>query len=304
MERVFDAWLDPTRVGKWLFATPTGTIVRADIDARVGGGFIITDRRDGEDVEHVGTYLEIDRPRRLAFTFGVPQYSELMTHVRIDLRPVPGGCELTLTQQDTPAEWVERARDGWGKIIGALSSHLAEEAKYAVRVEPGTVRLERVLPGPIERVWAYLTESDKRGQWLAAGAMEPRVGGSVTLHFDHAKLSTQQAPPPERLKAQCAQTSKQTVTRYEPPRLLAWTWDAGDCPPGEVTFELTPHGDQVRLVVTHRRLASRDAERGVSAGWHAHLDMLIERLHGREPRAFWAVFSEVDGEYSARSQPT
>ena len=151
MERVFDAWLDPTRVGKWLFATPTGTIVRADIDARVGGGFIITDRRDGEDVEHVGTYLEIDRPRRLAFTFGVPQYSELMTHVRIDLRPVPGGCELTLTQQDTPAEWVERARDGWGKIIGALSSHLAEEAKYAVRVEPGTVRLERVLPGPIER---------------------------------------------------------------------------------------------------------------------------------------------------------
>ena len=35
--------------------------------------------------------------------------------------------------------------------------------------EPGTVRLERLLPGPIERVWAYLTESAKRATWFAAG---------------------------------------------------------------------------------------------------------------------------------------
>src|SRR5580692_9653497 len=83
VERVFDAWLDPAQVCKFLFATPTGTMVRADIDARVGGNFNLTDRRDGEDVEHVGTYQEIDRPRRLAFTFGVPKYSSLMTRVTI-----------------------------------------------------------------------------------------------------------------------------------------------------------------------------------------------------------------------------
>ena len=50
-------------------------------------------------------------------------------------------------------------------------------------VEQGTVRLERLLPGPIERVWAYLTESDKRATWFASGPFELRVGGKADLHF-------------------------------------------------------------------------------------------------------------------------
>ena len=54
---------------------------------------------------------------------------------------------------------------------------------YGVVTEPGTVRIQRALPGPIERVWDYLTDSEKRGTWLAKGAMEPNVGGRVELHF-------------------------------------------------------------------------------------------------------------------------
>ena len=37
-------------------------------------------------------------------------------------------------------------------------------------LEPMTVRIERMLPGPIERVWSYLTDSEMRGRWLATGA--------------------------------------------------------------------------------------------------------------------------------------
>ena len=61
-ERIFDAWLDPEIARKWLFATEEGEMVRAEVDARIGGKFIFDDRRGGEDIEHVGEYLEIDRP--------------------------------------------------------------------------------------------------------------------------------------------------------------------------------------------------------------------------------------------------
>jgi uncharacterized protein YndB with AHSA1/START domain len=124
IDRVFNAWLDPDNAGKWLFATPTGQMVRVEIDARVGGSFNLTDRRDNQDVEHIGTYLEIDRPRRLVFSFGVPFYSPLFTRVSIDLRPLPAGCELTLTHEGVLPEWRDSAQEGWGKILDSLAATL------------------------------------------------------------------------------------------------------------------------------------------------------------------------------------
>jgi len=123
-ERVFDAWLDPATAGRWLFATATGEMVRVEIDARVGGRFVLTDRRDGADVEHVGEYLAIDRPHRLAFTFAVPTYSTLDTRVTIDIANVERGCELVLTHEGVLPAWVEATRKGWGEILDRLDRNL------------------------------------------------------------------------------------------------------------------------------------------------------------------------------------
>jgi len=125
-ERVFDAWFDADRMRHWLFSTPTGEMVRAEVDARVGGGFVFTDRRDGVDVDHVGQYLEIDRPRRLVFTFTVPLFSTEASEVSVVITPVGGGCELVLIHHGVLPEYRERTEGGWTAILGGLAASLGE----------------------------------------------------------------------------------------------------------------------------------------------------------------------------------
>lgn len=174
-------------------------------------------------------------------------------------------------------------------------------SEYGVVTEPGTVRIERVLPGPIERVWSYLTDSEKRGKWFASGPMELRPGGRVELHFKHADLSPHKEPTPERYrKYDEGVTSYGRVARCEPPNLLAFSWGEESGNDSEVTFELTPRGEEVFLVVTHRRLADRKAMVSVSSGWHAHLAILIDHLEGHEPRPFWSTHARLEADYEQR----
>ncbi|MEP6732667.1 MAG: SgcJ/EcaC family oxidoreductase [bacterium] len=123
-ERVFDAWLDPAHAGKFLFATPGGQMIRIDIDPRVGGQFTFVDRRDGIDVEHRGSYKEIDRPRRLVFTFAVPLYSAEQTRVVVEIEPRGSGCELTLTHERVLPEYEAQTVSGWSAILMALEATL------------------------------------------------------------------------------------------------------------------------------------------------------------------------------------
>ena len=125
-ERVYDAWLDPEKVRRFLYATAAGEIVRCEVDARVGGKYVIVDRRNGEDVLHEGTYLELERPRRIVFTVCVPKYSPDEDRVTIDIKPLAQGCELTLTTQ-TADEWAERTERGWAMILDVLDETLPRE---------------------------------------------------------------------------------------------------------------------------------------------------------------------------------
>jgi uncharacterized protein YndB with AHSA1/START domain len=124
-ERVFDAWLDPQQAGKWLFATPSGEMVRVDINARPGGSFVFVDRRNGEDIEHTGEYIEIDRPRRLVFTFRVPKFSQQSTRVSIDIVPEGTGCRLTLTHENVLPDYASRTEAGWTGILDNLATNIA-----------------------------------------------------------------------------------------------------------------------------------------------------------------------------------
>ena len=174
-------------------------------------------------------------------------------------------------------------------------------SEFGVLTEARTIRFQRVLPGPIERVWAFLTESDKRGRWLASGPMELHVGGKVELNFHHAELCSPAGTPPEKYRTlEAGFTTHGRITRCDPPRLLSYTWDQGSGVASEVIFELSPRGEDVLLVLTHQRLGDRAMMLSVAGGWHTHLEILVEDLHGREGPPFWSRHAALEAEYGRR----
>jgi uncharacterized protein YndB with AHSA1/START domain len=171
---------------------------------------------------------------------------------------------------------------------------LATLDAYGVLTEPATLKIQRLLPGPIERVWAYLTQSDLRRQWLAAGQMEMKVGAPVELVWRNDELTNPPGRRPPGFSDEHRMQSR--ITELDPPHKLAITW--GDT--GGVSFELEPEGNEVLLTLIHRRVPDRATLLKVSAGWHMHLDILAARATGKEPAPFWDGWSRLQKEYDRR----
>lgn len=163
---------------------------------------------------------------------------------------------------------------------------------------PGEVILIRILPGPIERVWQFLTDPAKRRRWFTDGPMELKAGGRMRLHFRHKNISPDEIPPPDFAKYHDpGEQMDGTVLDCQPPRLLRITWGEGE--KSDVTFELTPEGEKVRLVLTHRNRGDAIAEAGGYAiGWHTHLTMLVALAENRPPPPFWATHGRIVQAYA------
>jgi len=136
----------------------------------------------------------------------------------------------------------------------------------------GVVRLGRVLPGPVERVWAHLADTRLIPAWYGeSGAIESRAGGAVSLMDGHIRG---------------------VVTQWRPPHLLSYTWNVFDPadPPGAasqhpesfLTLTLEPQGDRVLLALTHLPIPER-FEKQTAMGWHTMLDLIAAALAGEYP---------------------
>ena len=151
----------------------------------------------------------------------------------------------------------------------------------ATLIKPSTIRFERLLPGPLERVWAYLVESEKRAKWLAGGEFELRVGGKIELVFENDKLSGESRDfGSKRFEGR--------ITQLEPMRLLAHTWKWGEADT-DVVYTLEPRGKDVLLTIVHRLPADTAVLKGVGGGWAAHVGILEDLLTGAKPRPFWST---------------
>jgi len=167
--------------------------------------------------------------------------------------------------------------------------------RHGVLTPDNTLRIQRRLPGPIERVWAYLTESDLRSQWLASGTMALQPGASFELVWRNDELSKSAAERPEGFAAESRATCQ--FIEVDAPRRLRYIWPGV----GEVTMELEADGAEVLLTLTHRQLLGERLILNVRAGWHAHLALLVARLGNGEVPSLWATWKKVRLEYEAMS---
>jgi uncharacterized protein YndB with AHSA1/START domain len=154
------------------------------------------------------------------------------------------------------------------------------------RTAPDTIRLERTLDAPIDKVWRYLTEAELRREWFMGGT-DARPDGEFELLVNHDNLSDEDVPYPEDYAANKGARWQEKVLRFEPPRLLATTFQGGKN--GIVTYELSPDGERTRLVLTHSGITSPTGFQDFGSGWNSHLIVLQEKLAGRKIPNFWAL---------------
>lgn len=174
-----------------------------------------------------------------------------------------------------------------------MNAH-AKRNGFGVMTEPATLKIERLLPGPAERIWAYLVDSEQRAKWLASGTMG-RVGTDFELVWRNDELTNPPGNKPEGFGEEHRATCR--VLEFDPPRRLAFTFGST----GEVSFELTPKGSDVLLTVIHSRLPNRNSMLMVGAGWHMHLDILVARAKAeQDPEPFWDGWVRLKGEYEKR----
>ncbi len=169
------------------------------------------------------------------------------------------------------------------------------DTAYGVVTDATSLCFQRRLPGPIERVWPYLADSDLRRQWLASGEITPTLGSTFELVWRNDALSAADDPRPEGFGAESRALC--TLTAWAPPHTLAFSWPGV----GEVHIELRSvnHGE-VMLTLTHTGCREAGLRLMVAAGWHVHLDILVARTTGAEAPSLWRAWHQLKADYAQR----
>ena len=162
----------------------------------------------------------------------------------------------------------------------------------ATQLDEQTVEFVRILPGPIEKVWSYLVDNDKRRQWLGSGTLPARVGETFSLHIKHSDYWPGDVSADQRAAmAKAEHQMTHVLLVLEPPTRLAYSFQPQGWEETRVEFRLAPEGSgKVRLTLTHSKLAhsklGRQHAADASRGWQYHLEILAHRLEGKALPAF------------------
>ena len=121
-EEIFDLWTKPELMVRWMSPFPGAVDCTARCDLRPGGAFSLVMSSADSSREVSGTYVQIDRPRKLVFTWMGPLTNNVTTLVTVELTPRGDETELVLTHERLPTTAiVEGHTKGWGNILDHLA---------------------------------------------------------------------------------------------------------------------------------------------------------------------------------------
>jgi uncharacterized protein YndB with AHSA1/START domain len=131
---VFEAMTTAEGVAAW-FGPDDLPVVRAEMDARVGGAYRVHFRTlDGRDHVACGEFLEVIPPRRVVMSWswavgGELEESGRTSRIEIELTPTGDETVLTFTHADLSSEASEKSHaGGWTGAFDKLVRHLENAA--------------------------------------------------------------------------------------------------------------------------------------------------------------------------------
>ena len=127
-DQIFDLWTKPELMVRWMSPYPGAVDCNASCDLRPGGAFSLVMLSEGSSREVSGTYVQIDRPRKLVFTWVGPLTNNVNTLVTVELYPRGGETDLVLTHERLPTPAiVEGHTRGWGNMLDHLANAVSKD---------------------------------------------------------------------------------------------------------------------------------------------------------------------------------
>ncbi len=125
ISRVYDAWTRADVMVRWYCPNPQLEL-KVQADVRVGGEYVV------EMGPHVvrGSYLQVEPPHRLAFSWAWDGSSDEISRVQVDLSEVEDGTLMILTHTGfATAEDAANHQLAWEPELQRLSDLLAAAAE-------------------------------------------------------------------------------------------------------------------------------------------------------------------------------
>lgn len=167
--------------------------------------------------------------------------------------------------------------------------------KTDVQLFENRLVVERHFKAAPEKIWQYLTDPALRQKWFCAGATDAHEGGKIILDFDHSRIS--KTGPTGNGDCGDPIIFEAAITDYDPPKRLGFSWPGRDGEGSHVMIDLhaDDHGTHLRL--EHTKLVVDTKTAGIAAGWHTHLDLLLDLTMEEEARDFWVHYRPLEARY-------